>query len=322
MSRPGEELLIVDEVDRDRDGLKKLFEAEGYLCTAVKEDSVARSMLRKKFFPVALIDMDFGGKKAGLELVEFIREHSAPTRVVMLAGRPSFDGAVSGLRAGVVDVVVKQRDQVEHLQQAVRHAVDRYRAGDKDGVLLHDVRNVLDEALRIMLSMTSKAYVESSGDGLQIEPTILIVDQDQEFLTEVAKLLKERPWDVSVELSGGSGLDRASTFSFQIIAARQQLPDLPGHMLIKSVQAQSGDSLGLLYDAEQGHVQRYEDGQVNHTEPRFGGPEHLVQRLSATVSDAAVRRQERRQLRAFRAEHGTFLKRYAELKSRLDAVSD
>lgn len=323
MSPPGEELLIVDEVDRDRDGLKQLFESEGYLCTAVKDLELAQSMLRRKFFPVVLVDMDFGGEKRGLELVEFIGEHSSPTRVVMLAGRPSFDSAVLGLRAGVVDIVSKRPDQVGHLQRAVRRAVDRYRAGDKDGALMHEVRSVLDEALRIMLAMSAKAYDgQSSGSGLLMKPTILLVDEDQGFLTRVANLLKDRPWEVSVELSGGSGLDRASTFAFQIVAAREQLMDLPGHMLIRSAQGQQADTLGLIYDPQAGRVQRYEGGEVSHTEPRFGGAEHLVQRLAAMVAEVATRRQERRQMRAFRAEHGTFLKRYAELKSRLDALAD
>ena len=40
-----------------------------------------------------------------------------------------------------------------------------------------------------------------------------------------------------MELSGSSGLDKASSFSFQLFAVREELTDLPGQMLIKSAQA-------------------------------------------------------------------------------------
>jgi DNA-binding response OmpR family regulator len=292
----GEELLIAEPVERDREGLRKLFDAEGYVSTACAELAQARDLVTRKFFPAALIDLDFGGTNEGL-----------------------------ALRAGVVDIVSKRPDQVDHLRNAVHRAVDRYYAGYKESSLLREVGAVLDDAMKILLAQGRKLQLggDSSGAGLRMKPAILIIDENQAFLSETANLLAEKEWDVSVELSGGSGLDKASTFSFQIVCVREELGDLPGQMLLRSAQGQRSGSLGLLYSqAGSGHIDRYEGGQAKSTETPFRGAAHLVECMGALVEEVASLREDRRYVQALRSEHGPFLKRFADLKTRIDALSD
>jgi len=318
----GQELLIADGAERDRDGLRKLFEGAGYICTGVATRAQARDLLQRKFFPVALVDMDLEGTNGGIELTRFAQQHSAPTKVVMLAGRRSFEAAVDAMRLGVIDIVSKRPDQVDHLQAAVAVAMDRYQMGSKDSTLLREVRSVLDDSFKIMLSMTRKIYGGSqSGPGLAIKPAILLIDEDQKFVQELAKLMNDKPWEISLEMSGGSGLDKACTFSFQIIAVREELSDLPGQMLLRSAQAQQTNTLGVLYSAQgQGSVQRYEGGKGSGLEQPFEGPQHLVRRLDQLVGELAAMREERRHMQAFRSQNGPFLKRFAELKVRIDSL--
>jgi DNA-binding NtrC family response regulator len=322
----GEELLIGEPAERDRDGLRRLFEGAGYVCTVPSDPNQARDLVKRKFFPVALIDLDFGGTSEGLALAAYIAEHSRPTKVVLMAGRRSFEAAVDALRVGVVDIVSKRPDQVDRLRSAVQTAVDRYHAGSKESSLLREMRAVLDDSMKIMLALGRKVYgagADSSGAGLQMKPAILVIDEDQGFLQQAASLLADKPWDVSAELSGGSGLDKASTFSFQIICVRDELADLPGQMLLRSAQSQRGGALGLLYSqVGAGRIDRYEAGQVTGSEAPFRGPEHLVARLSELVDELSVMRQERRHLQAFRKDHGPFLKRFAELKARIETLGD
>jgi DNA-binding response OmpR family regulator len=320
----GEELLIAEGIERDRDGLRKMFEADGYICTAADSSETAQDLLRRKFFPIALIDLDFGGTNEGLALADYIAQHSRPTRIVMITGRRSFDAAVRALRAGVVDIVNKRPDQVEHLRSAVALALDRYQSGSKDSQLLREARGVLDDAMRIVLALGRKLYAGegSSGAGLKMKPAILIVDEDQAFLKQVANVLANKPWEVSVEMSGGAGLDRASTFSFQIVCVRDELADLPGQMLLRSAQAQKTSALGLLYSqVGQGRIDRYELGQAKGSVTPFTGPEHLAETLGQLVGELGRVHEERRYLQAFRAEHGVFFKRFAELKARIDSLS-
>jgi DNA-binding response OmpR family regulator len=213
------------------------------------------------------------------------------------------------------------------LQTAVRRAIDLSRGGDRQGVLIREVRGVLEDALKIMFAMGRKLYggSDSSGSGVAIKPAILVIDESQAFLKQIAALVDDKPWDVSIELSGGSGLDRASTFSFQIVAARNELSDLPGALVLKSAQAQQTQMLGLLYSLppgqEQGNAERYEHGRSIKRFPCSSATE-LVARLDELVHEIASRREERRYMQVFRSEHGAFLKRFAELKTRIDTLSD
>ena len=320
----GEELLIADSNEQNRKGLRQLFDSQGYVCTVVEDMATAQSIARRKFFPVALIDLDFGGVSEGLELVHYIRQHSAPSRIVLMTARRSFEAAVEALRVGVVDIVTKQPEQLEQLVNAVQRATDRYRAGDKDSALLREVRGVLDEAFKIILDMCRKIYgsSSSSSNALAMKPTILIVDEDQAFLQQVAGLLSQHPWEVSVEMTGGSGLDKASTFAFQILAVREQLMDLPGHMLMTTAQAQRNTTLGLLYDGVAGKIIRYDAGGKKTAETAFTSAQDLVHSLEQLVDELGTMRAERRYLQSFRSDHGPFLKRFAELKARIDMASD
>ena len=320
----GEELLIADGVDRDREGLRKLFDEQGFICTACGDVETAKELVRRKFFPVALIDLDFGATGGGLEFARYVQETSRPTRILLLAGRRSFEAAVEALRLGVVDVVSKRPDQVAHLRAGVARAFDLYRSGDKDSPLMNEVNAVIEESLRIMMAMARKLHGTSDGSasGLSMKPAILIIDEDQQFLRQVAGLLGDKPWDVSIELSGGAGLDRASTFSFQIVAVREQLTDLPGQMVLRSAQAHNVQLLGLLYaGAGQPRVERHDGGRLTRTWP-WTGPETLVRCLEELVIELSARREERRYMQAFRSEHGAFLKRVAELKARIDQLTD
>ena len=52
------------------------------------------------------------------------------------------------------------------------------------------------------------------------------------------------------------------------------------------------------------------------------GPADLVRCLEELVGEISARREERRYMTAFRGEHGGFLKRFAELKVRIDSLTD
>ncbi len=321
----GDEILIVDASEHDREGLRKLFDEEGYVCTALGGTREAREFVERKFFPAALIELDVEGPGTGLDLVRFIQERSKQTAIVLLTNRRSFEAAVDALRLGVLDVVVKRPDSVTQLRRLVATATDRYRVTDKTGELLREVRGVLDDAFKVMLAMARKIYTDTSiGSGPSVKPRVLIVDDDRKFLQGLAGALSTNDWDVALEMTGGSALDKASSHTFDIVAARDHLTDLPGPMVVKSIQQARGEAIGLVYTAPgpTGHLDRYDQGRVADSERPFTDPTQLVTKLAALVQEVGTVRRERRFLQAFRADYGAFLKRYAELKMRIDQLDE
>lgn len=322
----GDELLIVDGRDSDREGMAKLFEQAGYVCTATADARSARELVQRKFFPVALVDLDVGKPGAGIDVIRTIRERSRPTAVILLTGRRSFEGAVDAMRLGVLDVVVKRPEEVSHLRRAVDVACDRHRATDRDGELVRDVQTVLTDAFKIILDMGRKQHAAdvSVGSGATFRPRVLVVDGDSAFLQELAGLIKDKPWEIAAEMNGGGALDKAGDHRFDLVCVREELMDLRGSMVVKSIQAQRAETLGLVYSAPgpSGHMDLYREGQLEDAWRPFAGAQHLVQRMDQLVETLGATQRDRRIIQAFRAAHQDFFRRYAELKQRIDRLME
>ncbi len=317
----GSELLIVDGDERDREGLRKYFDGRGFVCTAAADVTAARRLVQQKFFPVALIDLDVGAPDAGLELTRFVRESSRHTAVVLLTKRRSYESAVAALRTGVVDVVQKSSAELAHLAEVVTLAAERYRSSQSDEIW-REAKSVLDESFKVMLALSRKVYAHLSLASAPVKPRVMIVDGESDFLRDLAPLVADRGWELTAEMTGGAALDRGMSQKLDIVATRSELPDLRGSMVLRSIQAQRGEVLGLVYSAADGsgRIERMEQGQAGEIEHAFKGPAHLVERIDALAQELGTRAQERRFIQAFRNDHEDFVRRYAELKLKIDRL--
>ena len=109
-----------------------------------------------------------------------------------------------------------------------------------------------------------------------------------------------------------------------IVVARNELPDLRGSMVIKTLQAERTELLGLLYfkPGPEGRIERYDRGQVDGVIRPFSGPEQLVAAVKSATGELATKAQERRIIQAFRADHTDFFRRFAKVKSQIDNLTD
>ncbi|MCB9667174.1 MAG: response regulator [Myxococcales bacterium] len=314
------EILILDSLDRDREGLRVLFEKEGYLCTVVADASEARELIIGKFFPVAVVDLDFGGVGAGVDLCFFLREHSPATSIVMLTSRRSFEAAVQAMRLGVVDVIMKTPGEIPRLRATILKELDKQGSVSGNSDLLRTAQSVLEEAVKIMLEMGRSLYV-SSDSSSQRRPRVLLVDNDATLVDQIRTTLNPALCELHIEMTGGAALDKALATPFDLVAVSEQLGDLPGTTVLKSLQNYHVETLGLLYSKQQGgHLDRYQAGQPAHVERPFGGAPHLLERVTSIAQEVGQLQRERGYIRAFRRHHETFLRRYADLKIRIDNV--
>ena len=325
----GDEILIVDASDRDREGMRQLFDGGGYVCTAVATADEARDLVSRKFFPAALVDLDVERPNGGIALAREIRERSPQTALVILTARRSFEGAQEAIRLGAVDIVGKRPEEIAHLRRTVATATDRYRAGDKASPLLRDVKQIVDEAIQVMIAMARRIYAEKPDDaeGKKTtagggKPKVLVIDSDTAFLKEVAQAVAQYDWDIAAEMTGGSALDKAGEHKFDIVATRDTLPDLPGSMVLKSLQAEQTSVQGVLYTdpGGNGRIERWQEARSVNVERPFRDAKHLVQHIAALVEERGSEQRDRRVIQKFRAEYADFLKRWADMKSRLDSM--
>jgi DNA-binding response OmpR family regulator len=153
-----------------------------------------------------------------------------------------------------------------------------------------------------------------------MRPKVLFVDGEGDFLNELAPLVQKEGWDVLADTSGGAALDRGSRERIDIIVAASDLPDLRGSMVIKTLQAERTELLGLLYHrpGPEGRIDRIEHGQLDAVIRPFERPAQLVAAVKRLTGELATKAQERRVIQQFRAEHTDFLRRFAKVKAQID----
>jgi DNA-binding response OmpR family regulator len=150
----------------------------------------------------------------------------------------------------------------------------------------------------------------------------MFVDGDGEFLNALGPLVQTQNWEIIAEMTGGAALDRASRERVDILVVRNELPDLRGSMVIKTIQGDRSEVPGLLYTAPgpEGRIDRLERGQVEGSIRPFTDPRQLVEEIRRAVGGLTAKAQERRLIQAFRNDHPEFLRRFAQVKRQIDTL--
>ena len=324
----GQEVLVVDGDEKVQRGLAQLLTEANLVPTVMSSPARALDLSQEKFFAVALVDLDTPTVGAGVALIEHLNQRSPATTVLMMAARRNFDVAVAAFRAGAEDVIFKAPDQVAYLRNRVvsaaaarRQAADRSRVLDDTLALHEDLMRVLLENFRRVRELE-----ERSGGGTPLPQgevtAVLLVDDDYALQTQLGAALSARGGYVLRSVaSGGEALDIASGARFQIALVKATLPDLPGTMVVRTIKSQAPETITLLYRAptgdQPGEVQVMEGSRAIPFMPEFRHPSQILDRLDELRDAAQATRRERRYLAAFRQQHFDLLKRYADLRHKL-----
>jgi len=118
-------VLIVDDEKGVRSSLQGILEDAGFAAEAVASGEEALEALRRKEFPVALLDVWLTGMD-GLETLERIRQLAPETVVIMISGHGSIETAVRATRLGAFEFIEKPLS-LEKTLLAVGNAIQQYR---------------------------------------------------------------------------------------------------------------------------------------------------------------------------------------------------
>jgi putative two-component system response regulator len=106
----GQRVLLVDDEADILLSLRRILESAGYRVTCATSLAQAAATMRRERFQLVLTDLYLGATDLGVQIAEVARERRPHTPVVVLTGRPTFDGAQEALRKNVADMVVKPVD--------------------------------------------------------------------------------------------------------------------------------------------------------------------------------------------------------------------
>jgi len=116
-------ILLIEDEDSIRRVLKKVLQEDNqsYKFTEATDGQEGISAIKKQEFNLILCDIKMP-KKDGIEVLDFIRNHTPSTPVVMISGHGNLETAVKAMRMGAFDYISKPPD-LNHLLSTVRSAL-------------------------------------------------------------------------------------------------------------------------------------------------------------------------------------------------------
>jgi DNA-binding NtrC family response regulator len=335
-SAAGQEVLVVDADEQVVKGLDRLLTRVGLIVTGTADPVRARDQILNKFFAVALLDVDTPIPGGGLELLQFARDKSPLTSIIVLTTRKSFDTAVKAFRGGAADVVLKEPDVVPYLRERVVEAATELRSTGERNTLLEEVQEAHEDFLRRMREMAKQILdLEDrvlgrgkTGEHVAAEADltdVVLVDDDPDAAPRFEKVLPAQDgWRFKAALTGGEALDVVMQQRPHVVIVKETLPDLPGSMVVKTVKSGAPDAITLLYSppvraGAAGELKLIEGARVMTLVPSYTVPEQIVGPMLEIREALHQKTKERRYLQAFRQRHFEFLQRYNSLKQRVAA---
>ena len=116
-------ILLIEDEDSIRRVLKKVLQQDNhsYKFTEATDGQEGILSVKKQHFDLILCDIKMP-KKDGIEVLDFIRNHTPATPVVMISGHGNLETAVQAMRMGAFDYISKPPD-LNHLLSTVRSAL-------------------------------------------------------------------------------------------------------------------------------------------------------------------------------------------------------
>jgi DNA-binding NtrC family response regulator len=327
MGGDGHEVLVVDGDERVQRGLAQLLSDNGLHPTVIAEPARARDLAQEKYFAVAIVDLDTPRPDAGLELVRWLKQFAPTTTILVMLSRKAFESAVEAFRAGAADVIYKSPDQVQYLKQRAVETAEGARRSVADDRLMQETLSLHEEFLRrLMTEARRSAELEDrmgggrypSADG---DCSVLVVEPDGWMAEQLDSALRVKGgFHVVAAASGGEAIDRASGGQFPIALVSNTLPDLTGSMVVSTLKSQSPDTLTVLFSrpgARPGKAEVIEGTKTILLFAELTDARQMVDRMPE-LRDASLRTtRERRYLATFRQENWELLRRFADLKQRM-----
>ena len=323
----GIEVLVLDADTRVHAGIEQLLSEAQLHVTCVPTADEALGEVARQFFSVVLVDIDTPAPASGINTIRAIHQASPTSMIIAMTPRRSYDDAVEAVRAGAIDLILKAPESVAYLKERVLDAAGRSVGKREVDSVLTDVRGVHEEFLqrfmeteRRAIDLADKAAGKDPARTVQLdELRVLVIDEVDELfagLTEAAP----KGYTFVHATSGGEGLDRISSGTFHYAMVAEDVSDLPAKTVARTIRNQHPDTVVLTFlgPADNGKVELVEMAGSRSLISPFNDVKLMVDRLDQLAEAWRVKARERRYTQAFRERHYDFLRRYVELKTKIE----
>lgn len=154
-------LLVVDDEETLRSVVSQVLSADGFLVAEAASGEEALEAFRAHSHPLVITDIRMEGM-SGIELLTEIKLRNPDTQVVIMTSHASLDSALTALRAGAYDYLVKPFESLDLISAVAGRAAEKARLVAQNRELLEQLKRANEELLEVNVTLKEMAV----RDGL------------------------------------------------------------------------------------------------------------------------------------------------------------
>ena len=154
-------LLVVDDEETLRSVVSQVLEADGFVVSEAASGEEALETFREKLHPLVITDIRMSGM-SGIELLTEVKRLNPETQVVIMTSHASLDSALSAMRAGAYDYLIKPFESLDLISAVAGRAAEKARLVAQNHELLEQLRRANVELQEVNQALKEMAV----RDGL------------------------------------------------------------------------------------------------------------------------------------------------------------
>ena len=137
-------LLVVDDEETLRSVVSQVLSADGFEVAEAASGEEALEAFRAQSHQLVITDIRMRGM-SGIELLTQIKQHSPDTQVVIMTSHASLDSALTALRAGAYDYLVKPFESLDLISAVAGRAAEKARLVAQNRELVEQLKQANEE---------------------------------------------------------------------------------------------------------------------------------------------------------------------------------
>jgi diguanylate cyclase (GGDEF)-like protein len=155
------EILIVDDEESLRGILSQVLEEDGFIVGEASSGEEALEIFFHKPYPIVFTDIRMGGM-SGLQLLEELKRTHPETQVIIITSNASLDSAITALRAGAYEFLLKPFEDLNLISAVAKRAAEKIELMRENQALINKLKEKNQE-----LELSNRVLSElASRDGL------------------------------------------------------------------------------------------------------------------------------------------------------------
>lgn len=155
------DLLVVDDEETLRSVVSQVLSADGFQVDEAASGEEALEAFRSTSHSLVITDIRMGGM-SGIDLLTEIKQHNPDTQVVIMTSHASLDTALTALRAGAYDYLIKPFESLDLISAVAGRAAEKARLVAQNRELVEQLQRANEELQEANVTLKEMAV----KDGL------------------------------------------------------------------------------------------------------------------------------------------------------------